>query len=141
MANLTSSKVAGQPTIAHYGSFDRDAAKDLQDSLAQGEPTALTGTVDAIPFPGIVKLNGGSADAATLAAPIAGPQPYVGDDGKTVTIIDTSGKAHTVTTPTNAIINSKHVLTFNGTIGSTITLQAVGGVWVPIGTPNGVTIT
>jgi hypothetical protein len=137
---MSNSTAGGQSGIRYQGSLDASAIQDIQDSLAQGQATVLTGTVDAVPFPGIIKLNGGSADAATLAAPIAGPQP-VGDDGKTVTIVDTSGKAHTVTTPTNKIINSKRILTWNGTIGSNITLAAIGGVWVPIGTPNGVTIT
>lgn len=54
---------------------------------------------------------------------------------------DKSGQAHTITTAANKIINSKHIATFNGTIGSAITLMAQGGIWVPIGTPSGVTLT
>jgi len=46
----------------------------------------------------------------------------------------------TVTIAANAIINSKHLLTWNGTKGSKITLQALGGVWVPVGTASGVTV-
>lgn len=136
MANSTQ---GGQAGVSHVGAFDASAVKDIQDTLCQGAFTSLVGTADAIPFPGNVELAAGSADACTLALPVAGPQP-LGDDGKTIFIYDKSGKAHTVTAPANGIINSKHLLTWNGTIGSNLCLVARGGIWVIEGTPNGVTV-
>jgi hypothetical protein len=138
MANSTQGG-AGWAVI-HQGAFDADAIRDVQDSFYEGRQTVLTGATDPIPFPGTVQLNSGSADACTLATPAAGPQP-LGDDGKTVTVYDNSGKAHTITTAANKIINSKHVATFNGTVGSNITLQALSGIWVVLGTANGVALT
>ena len=119
----------GNAAVTHVGAFDAAAVKDVQDTSCNGSQTVLSGATDAIPFPGVVQLNAGSADACTLATPVAGPQP-VGDDGKTILIYDNSGKAHTVTTTANKIINSKHILTFNGTIGSFVELIAQGGIWV-----------
>lgn len=137
---MATSTQGGQAAIAHVGAFDASAVQDVQDSFCQGRQTVLIGTADPIPFPGIVQLNGASAEVnAPLASPIAGPQP-LGDDGKEIMIYDNSGKAHTIQTAVNKIINSKRTLTWNGTIGSNITLQALGGIWVPIGTPSGVTI-
>lgn len=137
---MTVATSGGQASVTHLGALDASAVQDLQDTECAGRQTILTGAADAIPFPGTVQLNAGSADACTLATPVAGPQP-VGDDGKTIFVYDNSGKAHTITTAANKIINSKHVATFNGTIGSNIMLQAQGGIWVPMGTPSGVTLT
>jgi len=141
---MAQSTVGGQPDMIRQGAFDASAIQEFQGALAEGQAAVLTGATDQVPFPGLVILNGANADAATLAAPVAGaqgPGSAAGDDGKTIRIIDASGKAHTVTTPSNKIANSKHVLTWNGTIGSNVELEAWNGVWYPIGTPNGVTIT
>ena len=137
---MSTSTAGGQAAVAHVGAFDASAVKDVQDTLNQGAATVLTGAADAIPFPGLVMVNAAGVDAMTLATPIAGAQP-AGDDGKTVTIVDLNGAAHTVTTAANKIVNAKHVATFNGTKGSNITLAANNGVWIPIGTPLGVAIT
>lgn len=132
--------VGGQPAVTHLGALDANALQDIQDTFCDGQQVVLLGTTDALPFPGTVQLNGAVLDATTLATPVAGPQP-LGDDGKTIFVYDNSGKAHTITTATNKIINSKHIATFNATIGSNITLQALNGVWVPMGTPSGVALT
>ena len=68
------------------------------------------------------------------------PQSQKGGDGTTIFIVDTSGKAHTITTPANKIIGNKHSCTFNGTIGSNITLRAMSGLWV-VKSTSGVTVT
>jgi hypothetical protein len=135
---MAKSPVAGQPAITRAGCYDSDAAKQMQDVTCNGTFTVLAGATDPVPFPGNVQLNAASADACTLATPIAGQQP-AGDDGKTIFLVDSSGKAHTVTTAANAIINSKHILTWNGTIGSNCLLMAMGGVWVPVAV-SGVTV-
>jgi len=139
MANAT---VGGQPAITKAGAFDASSAKDIQNVLTQGDAVVLMGTTDAIPFPGLVILNSSGADACTLATAVAGPQPQ-GDDGKTITLLNASAQAHTVTTAANKIANNKHVLTFAATAGSNIELQAWNGLWFPLGptgAQNGVTI-
>lgn len=136
---MARSTIAGQPAMPRAGAFDASTYRDLLDILGAGNAQVLTGTTDAISFPGITILNSATLDACTLAAPLAGAQP-AGDDGKQIELIDATGKLHTITTPTNGIIGGKHLLTWNGTIGSNITLQAWNGAWVPMGTPNGVTI-
>ena len=122
------------------GALDRGAVLDILTTMEQ-LPVAYSGAADVLAYPGLAMLTGANADAMTLAAPIAGNPLSGGDDGKCVSIVDTTGKAHTVTTPANKVANNKHILTFNGTIGSSVSLQAYQGIWYPVGTPNGVTIT
>lgn len=136
---MAKSAIAGQPAITHAGAFDATAAKEMQDTSAVGAQTVLTGSADPIPFPGIVALSTAGVNATTLATPIAGQQP-AGDDGKTLLVYSTTANAHTITTASNKIINSKHLLTFDGNIGSNAWLIAENGVWVPAGL-TGVTIT
>lgn len=88
----------------------------------------LTGSTDALPLLGSVFVDSSGVDAMTLATPTAGG-PGVGDDGKLLTVTDSGGHAHTITTATNKIVPSHHVITFNGTVGSFVTLQARGGLW------------
>lgn len=128
---MSRSTVAGSPVIIRAGSYDSTAAKEMQQVTCNGSVLILTGTADALPFPGNVELNAAGVDAMTLATPLAGEQP-VGDDGKTIFIVDLNGAAHTITTAVNKIINSKHIATFNGTVGSNCMLKAINGVWVPI---------
>jgi hypothetical protein len=106
--------------------------------------TTLTGSADVIPLKaGSVFLAGTVVDAATLAQPIAGStdaQPN-GQDGLVIVIIDTGGHAHTITTiatPIFGIVPSHHLLTFNGTAGSYVMLEAYNGLWYVIGS-SGVT--
>lgn len=127
---MARSAIAGQPAIIRSGSYEATAAKEMQTAVCQGNNMVLAGTVDPLPFPGIVKVNAAGVDAMTLAAPLAGEQP-AGDDGKEIFVIDFNGAAHTITTPANGMVNSHHIATFNGTVGSNCRLTAVGGVWVP----------
>ena len=129
---------AGQPTIIRAGCYDYTAAREMTLITCNGEFVTLSGSTDALPFPGNTLVTTAGVDAMTLATPIAGNQP-LGDDGKIVRVIDNNGQAHTITTAANKIINSKHVATFNGTIGSFIELIAMSGVWVPLAS-SGVTI-
>jgi len=101
--------------------------------------TTLSGSTDAIVFPGANYITTAGVDATTLATPVAGG-PGVGDDGKLVTIVDAGGHAHTVTASANKIVPSHHLITFGGTAGSFVTLQAFGGLWYPLAN-LGVTIT
>jgi len=132
------SPAAGTQTIVRAGSFDAASALELQSVFCQGHILYLTGSADPLPFPGAVGMNGSGVDAMTLATPLAGDQPS-GDDGKEILVIDLVGQAHTITTASNKIINSKHIATFNGTIGSYIRMIAFNGLWIPVAL-GGVTI-
>ena len=129
---MAKSATAGQPAITRAGCYDSSAAKQIQDVTCNGDYVVLSGSADPMPFPAIVQLNTSGVNATTLASPIAGTQP-AGDDGKTIFVYDNTGNAHTITTASNKILPSKHILTFNATIGSNARLIAVGGVWVPAG--------
>jgi hypothetical protein len=113
----------------------------------------LTGTTDAItggagvlgpnttpPICGTSFIETAGVDACTLATPVAGAPNAGGNDGLSITIIDNSGNAHTVTTAANKIVLNKHVITFNGTRGSFVTLTARNGLWL-VEASSGVTIT
>jgi hypothetical protein len=122
----------------HAGSGDNSAQRDVLASTVQ-LPTPLTGSADVLTAPGLFIVNSSGVDAMTLAQPTAGDQQSGGDDGKTLTVIDNGGHAHTITCATNGIINSHHLVTFNGTIGSFVTLQAYNAVWYPLAN-SGVTV-
>lgn len=115
----------------------------LQSELFAGPlqdlATNLSGTTDAIVFPGSNFITHAGVDATTLATPVAGG-PGVGDDGKIVRIWDTTGHAQTVTTASNKIVPSHSIITFNGTAGSFAELEAFGGLWY-VGPTSGVSIT
>ena len=129
---MANSATPGSPAITHAGVFDATAAKELQDTLVNGAQKVLTGSADAMPMSGIVAISTAGINSTTLATPIVGPQP-AGDDGKTIFVYSTTANAHTITTASNKIINSKHILTFDGNIGSNAWIIAVNGVWVPAG--------
>lgn len=69
-------------------------------------------------------LTGATATAYTMTAPVPGA-----DDFKLIEISDTTGQAHTVTFPANALNKTLHIATFNGTIGSVLAMRAYQGVW------------
>lgn len=128
---MARSATPGQASIIRAGCYEGTAAKEMQSVTCNGVFQVMTGTVDPLSYPGNTQVNSAGVNAMTLATPVAGEQPS-GDDGKTVFVVDLNGAAHTITTAANKIINSKHIATFNGTIGSNVTLRAMGGVWVPI---------
>lgn len=128
---MARSATAGQPAITRAGCYDASAAKQLQDVTCNGGFVVLTGTADPISFPGNVQVNAAGVNAMTLNAPMPGEQP-AGDDGKTIFVVALNAAAHTITTPANAIINSKRTVTFAATAGSNIALRAMGGIWVPV---------
>ncbi len=112
----------------------------------------LTGTTDVItggggslgngatpPICGTSYIETAGVDATTLAAPVAGSPASGGNDGLEITIIDNSGHAHTVTAPANGITPAHHLVTFNGTQGSFVTLIARNGKWLVLAS-SGVTV-
>lgn len=92
-----------------------------------------------VPICGTSFIETAGVDACTLATPVAGAPSAGGNDGLEITIVDNSGHAHTVTTAANKITPSHHLITFNGTQGSFVTLVARNGFWIPV-QQSGVTI-
>ena len=104
--------------------------------------TALNNSWNAVPNPagvaaaysasgavavqsGIITLAGGSAQAYTLVAPVAGTQ-----DGLTMKFVCITKQAHTVTTPALAIDGIMDTATFAASVnGECMTLQAFNGKW------------
>lgn len=100
-------------------------------------PVSASGAIMATQ--GTCPITAASTAALTLAAPVAGLPSAGGNDGQHMFVIDTTGHAHTVTTPTNAINGSKHVITFGGTAASFVELRAYNGVWYVLA-QSGVTL-
>jgi hypothetical protein len=112
----------------------------------------LTGTTDVItggagvlganatpPICGTSFIETAGVNATTIAAPAAGSPASGGNDGLSITIFDNSGHAHTVTAPANGITPAHHLITFNGTQGSFVTLTARNGKWL-VEASSGVTV-
>jgi hypothetical protein len=115
----------------HDGTFDKGAQRDVL-AHTNDVATALVGSADVLTAPGLFVVNTAGVDAMTLGQPTAGDQQAGGDDGKKLTVVDNGGHAHTITCATNGLINSHHLVTFNGTIGSFVTLRAYNGIWYPL---------
>ncbi len=113
--------------LTGYATFQATVFEGPQQDLA----TNLSGSADAIVFPGSNFITTAGVDATSLATPVAGG-PGTGDDGKIVRIFDVGGHAHTVTASSNKIVPSHHLITFGGTAGSYIELEAFGGFWYPM---------
>ena len=94
-----------------------------------GSLSALVASGGAVPVAGVSWLGTAGVDACTLATPVAGNPAAGGNDNLEITIIDTTGHAHTVTTAANKINGNKHIITFPGTVGSQIKLRALNGIW------------
>lgn len=90
-------------------------------------PNTLPGSTDAIVFPGGNWITTAGVNATTLATPTA-----TTDDGKRILVVDTGGHAHTITTASNKIVPSHHLVTFNGTAGSFVVMEAFQGLWYPL---------
>ena len=102
--------------------------------LVQHPVVTLTGSTDAIVFGTDNFITTAGVDGTSLATPTA-----TTDDGKIVRVTDVGGHAHTITTSSNKIVPSHHLVTFNGTAGSWIELEAYQGLWYPRAN-SGVTI-
>ena len=94
---------------------------------ANTQPALVNGAITIAS--GRVPITKAGVAALTLAQPIAGPASAGGHDGCALTIYDTTGHAHTVTTSANGINGADHIATFGGAVGNSITLQAYNGVW------------
>lgn len=76
--------------------------------------------------PGIITLNAGSALAMTLVS------PTTAQNGTVMVITSITAQAHTVTCTAgfSGGTTTRDVATFAGAVGNTITIVAVGGVWI-----------
>jgi hypothetical protein len=115
-----------------------DPALQAFDALAAVKPLSASGAVGITE--GFCAITATSAAALTLAQAPTGLPSAGGEDGQRILFIDTTGHAHTVTTPASGIAGGKHVATFNGTVGSSIEFIAYQGVWYVVGTASGVTL-
>ena len=136
---MAKSTKAGYPAVVHSGCADAAMLKGMQDTQCHGEFSSLIGTADPIPFPGCVAITSSVVNALTLAAPLPGVQP-MGDDGKTLFVVSINAQAHVITCPSGALLGGKHLATFAAAVGNQIVLIAYNGVWIPVGTPVGVTL-
>jgi hypothetical protein len=112
-------------------------------SYSLPEPTVQTLTGDgAITIKhGIVRLNKGSAIAATISNPVAGT-----DDYKTLVIASVTAQTHTVTSAegfgnntADCIKEGEDRATYGGAIGDCLTIVAYNGAWYVKGL-HGITI-
>lgn len=114
-------------------------------SFAFGTTTFPNRTVTALSADGAITpqtaddffaiIKAGAA-ALTLALPTV--------DGQTLTFSDTGGHAHTITVPiasppTAGFNGTKATATFNGTVGSFLTIKSYNGSWYVLGS-SGVTV-
>jgi hypothetical protein len=121
--------------ILHFGSFGADtgAGDVMQTDAFQSPPTLLTGTADAISFHtnnNNFIITTGSADLATIAAPVKGA-----DDNLSIAIYSSTAFAHTLTSTGNMSTGSANVnkATFAAFAGAGVTLRAYQGKWQVIG--------
>ena len=98
-----------------------------------GQVLAANGATNIVN--GNIAITKGSAAAITLAAPTA-----TTDDYKIITIVDTTGYLHTVTTPANKINSDSSVITFSGVVGDLVRLMAYQGIWYEISLPHHYTV-
>lgn len=134
LANQSANLVFAGPASGSAGSpaFRALVTADLPSVLIAGK--TLSGSADALTWPSVNFVTTAGVDGMTLAAPVSGT-----DNFKTIRVVDAGGHAHTITTSSNGIVPSHHLVTFNGTVGSFVDFQAFNGLWFPLSS-NGVTI-
>lgn len=109
------------------GSFAGTVKAAIFQGGQQDSVVTVSGSTDALPLVGSVFIATAGIDAATLATPTV-----TTDDGKTLTVVDTTGHAHTITTAAGKIAPAHSIVTFNGTVGSFVILRAFQGLWYPL---------
>ena len=105
--------------------------QNIETALLAQEVPQLVAAASATILPGKeqVFLTFAGVTTMTLANPIAGSPINGGQDGACLSITDTKGYAHTLTTGTNGINGSKHIATFSAALGASFTLRAYNGSW------------
>lgn len=122
------------------GAYSLAAQQDIIDGdPLQGPITPLSGTADVINprVSGNYMVTTGSADLATLAAPLAGT-----DDGLTIAFQSSTAFAHRITSTGNirAGIAGVNSITLNNVAGAMMILRAFNGAWFLIGNVGALTV-
>lgn len=114
--------------------FSTNAIQAVLNSIIAAIPALLTAKVQAagaIPAhaTGNFKVTAGSAQAMTLAAPVA-----TTEDGNRITVRSTSAFAHTITATGLLQTGSANVnvATFAAFAGAGLTLEAFNGKWMVV---------
>lgn len=118
------------PPFSTFGLLQTGVNEAIQEISAAGPITIPSG---------LVVVLGNSALALTLNQPVVGLPSAGGQDGCVLTIIELGTGAHTVTTATNGINPSHHILTFGGAALDAIKLFAYNGLWYVLPASSGVT--
>lgn len=96
-------------------------------------PVVLSGSADALtPLKAsLYMVTTAGVDSMTLSTPVAGDPRSVagGMDGFWLSVYDTGGHAHTITTAAGKINGALHIATFSGTVGVVATFVAYNGIW------------
>jgi len=100
-------------------------------------PQTASGAIAATQ--GFLPITKSGVAALTLAVPTAGLPSAGGNDGQVLSLVDTTGNAHTITTPSNGLNGNKHIATFGGTVGQFVELYAYNAVWYVMAS-SGVTL-
>ena len=121
-------------TLTLLQTKSEDQATRLQNiemALLSQEVPQVIASPSATVLPGKEQLflTYAGVTSITLANPTVGSPINGGQDGATIVITDTKGYAHTVVTGTNGINGAKHIATFGGTLGASVTLKAYNGSW------------
>jgi hypothetical protein len=129
---LTFTGTTASPMDQSLGTF----GPYVDQELAGTEIHSATGAGVISSTHGKVFITAAGVAALTLAAPVAGSPANGGNDGQELKVIDTSGHAHTITTPASGINGVHHIATSGGTAGDAITFTAYNGAWYcnPAGT-------
>ena len=123
--SISDKALVGDTTTAP--SFDSTA---LRDPRPFSEPVqVLAASTGVITSFGVVLVTYGGACGITLGKPVAGLPSAGGQDGARLTVVDTGGHAHTITTATSGIATSKNILTFGGTANYAVRFRAYNALW------------
>ena len=129
---LTFTGTNASPMDQNLGAF----GAYVDQELAGTEIHSATGAGVISSTHGKVFITAAGVAALTLAAPVAGSPANGGNDGQELKIYDTTGHAHTITTPASGINGNHHIATSGGSAGDAITFTAYNGAWYcnPAGT-------
>jgi hypothetical protein len=123
--SINDTALVGDATTAP--SFDTTG---LRDPMPFSEPVqVLAGATGVITSFGLVLVTYGGVCQITLGQPVAGLPSAGGQDGARLTVVDTGGHAHTITTAVDGIATSKSVFTFGGTANYAVKLRAYNAIW------------
>lgn len=102
----------------------------LRDPMPFSEPVQVaSGATYVISSFGLVLVTYNGICALTLGTPVAGLPSAGGQDGLRLTVVDTTGHAHTIITAADGIVGSTDKVTMIGTANTSVRLRAYNGLW------------